>query len=125
MDRRPILLLCLGVLITTAHHCSASEAAYRGIEDDRTNGVKHGLFEIREEARRFIARENLSGGTDWKVLDPNLKIQVPRCAVPLTVKWVPETYGLSAPNVAVTCAGTVGGSWERHWNVFVPVTSER
>lgn len=119
------MLLSLCLLVTTAQNCSASEAVYRGIEDDRTNGVKHGLFEIREEARQFIARENLSRGTDWKVLDPNLKIQVPRCAVPLTVKWVPKAYGLSAPNVAVSCGRTVGGSWEKHWNVFVPITSKR
>jgi len=83
--------------------------------------VKHGLFEIRKEARQFIARENASRGTHWQALDPNLKIFVPRCAVALTVQWVPRTYGLSAPNVAVICSRTVDGSWERHWDVFVPV----
>ncbi|MBB5574334.1 MULTISPECIES: hypothetical protein [Rhizobium] len=103
----------------------ASGTSYHGIEDDRTNGVKHGLFEIREKARQFIASENMSGGTHWEVLDPNLKIQVPRCAVPLTAKWVPKTYGLSAPNVAVTCSRTIDGSSERHWDVFVPVSSKR
>lgn len=125
MDRRRTVLLFLCLLFTTAQNCSASETVYQGIKDDRTNGVKHGLFEIREEATQFIAAENLSRGTHWKVLDPNLKIQVPRCAVPLTVKWVPKTYGLSAPNVAVTCSRTIGGSWEKHWNVFVPVSSKR
>jgi len=125
MDRPRTVLLSLCLMVTTAQNCSASEAVYRGIEDDRTNGVKHGLFEIREEARQFIATENLSRGTQWEVLDPNLKIQVPRCAVPLTVKWVPKTYGLSAPNVAVSCGRTVHDSWEKHWNVFVPVTSKR
>ncbi|MFT4184207.1 MAG: hypothetical protein QM636_20070 [Rhizobium sp.] len=87
--------------------------------------MKHGLFEIREEASRFIDRENISHGTHWHVLEPNLKIQVPRCAAALAVKWVAKTYGLSAPNIAVTCSKTVGGSWERRWTVFVPITSKR
>lgn len=125
MDRWRLILLSLCLSGGTAQNCAASDTAYRGIEDDRSNGVKHGLFEIREEARQFIARENLSRGTHWETLDPNLKIFVPKCAVPLTAKWVPKSYGLSAPNVAVTCRRTVDGSWEKHWDVFVPIRSKR
>ncbi|UWU25157.1 hypothetical protein N2601_23790 (plasmid) [Rhizobium sp. CB3060] len=125
MTRWQTLFLSLGLFAGVAPTCLASSLAYRGIEDDRTSDLKHGLFEIREEARQFIARENMADGTRWEALDPNLKIQVPRCAVPLTVKWVPKTYGLSAPNVAVTCSRTIDGSWEGHWNVFVPVRLKR
>jgi|GEM_PF-2456344 len=125
MNRWRILFLSLPMLAGAAPNCSASGVTYHGIEDDRTNGVKHGLFEIREEARHFIASENVSRGTHWETLDPNLKLQVPRCAVALTVKWAPKTYGLSAPNVAVTCSRTIDGSWERRWEVFVPVRLKR
>jgi len=125
MDRWRLILLSICLSAGATQNCSASNTVYRGIEDDRSNGVKHGLFEIREEARQFIARENLSRGAHWQALDPNLKIFVPRCAIPLTVRWVPKSYGLSAPNVAVTCRRTVDGSWEKHWDVFVPVRSKR
>jgi hypothetical protein len=47
MDRPRTVLLSLCLLATTTQNCSASETVYRGIEDDRTNDVKHGLFEIR------------------------------------------------------------------------------
>ena len=125
MDRWRLMLLALCLFAGAAQNCSASNIAYRGIEDDRSSGVKHGLFEIREAARQFIARENASRGIHWEALDPNLKIFVPRCAVPLSVQWVPKTYGLSAPNVAVICSRTVRGGWEKHWDVFVPIRSKQ
>lgn len=53
------------------------------IETDRSTEYKQGLFEIREEARRFIAQENVSEHEQWNVLEPNAKVLVPRCAVPL------------------------------------------
>ena len=51
---------------------------------------------------------------------PNNKVLVTRCAKALQVRWVPESHGLSAKSVAVTCARTVGGP-AGHWKVFVPV----
>lgn len=121
MDRWRSVFLSGLLSAGVAQNCSAANIAYRGIEDDRSSAVKHGLFEIRQEARQFIASENVSRGTHWEALDANLKILVPRCAVPLTVRWVPKSYGLSAPNVAVICSRTIDGSWEAHWDVFVPV----
>ncbi|EJZ18862.1 hypothetical protein RCCGEPOP_23287, partial [Rhizobium sp. Pop5] len=61
------------------------------IETDRSTPEKHGLFEIREQARRFIAQENARGQEQWDVLEPNAKVLVPRCAVPLRAEWTPKS----------------------------------
>jgi hypothetical protein len=47
MNRWRILSPSLPLLAGAAPNCSASGVTYHGIEDDRTTGVKHGLFEIR------------------------------------------------------------------------------
>lgn len=99
----------------------AASALATTLDEDRTRGSIHGLFEIREAAVRFIAAENLKNQTTWQVLEPNRKILVARCAVSLRVKWVPKSYGLSGSNVAVVCSRTVEPRPQNTWQVFVPV----
>ncbi|MDN2678468.1 hypothetical protein [Janthinobacterium sp. SUN033] len=99
-----------------------SSALAATLDEDRTRGDIHGLFEIREAAVQFIAAENSKNGTSWQVLEPNRKILVTKCAAALRVKWVPQSYGLSGFNVAVSCAKTVKPTTQKKWEVFVPVS---
>ncbi|WP_211440905.1 hypothetical protein [Collimonas humicola] len=98
--------------------------AYRGIPDDHTAADRHGLYEIREEARKFVAVENAQNLSAWEIRDPNLKIVVPRCAVPLKTKWTPKDRGLSSKSVWVICELTVDKQYKK-WDVFVPVALPR
>ncbi|MBJ2154202.1 hypothetical protein [Variovorax sp. IB41] len=98
-------------------------AAWR-IETDRSTAEMHGLFEIRQEARDFVAKENARTHSGWVALDPNMKILVPRCSVPLETRWTPKSYGLTGRNVMVTCARAVGTTLQK-WNVNVPVTRKK
>lgn len=107
-----------GSLFLVAGIASALAAT---LDEDRTRGDIHGLFEIRETAVKFMAAENAKNGTRWQVLEPNRKILVAKCALPLHVTWVPKSHGLSGPNVAVSCARTVKPAPQHKWNVFVPV----
>ncbi|WHO75463.1 hypothetical protein [Rhizobium sp. BT03] len=91
------------------------------IETDRSTEYKNGLFEIREEARRFVAQENAKGPQQWDVLEPNAKVLVPRCAVPLRAQWTPKRLGRSEPSVMVICATAVANDVMSHWDVPVPV----
>ncbi|CAN7637575.1 hypothetical protein LJR258_004817 [Rhizobium sp. LjRoot258] len=91
------------------------------IENDRSTSDKHGLFEIREEARRFISKENAEGLQQWDVLEPNLKTFVPRCAVPLKAQWTPKSLGLSRRSVMVICTSAIANVAMENWSVHVPV----
>jgi hypothetical protein len=102
----------------------ASTALASSLDDDRTRGDIHGLFEIRDAAVQFIAAENSKNGTSWQVLEPNRKILVTKCAAALRVKWVPKSHGLSGANVAVSCARTVKPAIQDKWEVFVPIAKE-
>ena len=113
-------------LLVWATHCFSST----GIEDMRSNDVVHGLYEIREEARRFVAQENArSHQDDWEALDPNLKVLVPRCAVPLKARWheiwwfdngaESKLLKRSRRVIAVECTRTVSPA--QKWDVHVPV----
>ena len=97
---------------------------YRGIDDDHTTSGKHGLYEIREEARKFVARENAKNLTNWEVLDPNLKIVVPRCITPIKTKWATKDRGLSSKSVWVICGQTADVHYKK-WDVYVPVALPR
>lgn len=99
----------------------ASSALAGTLDEDRTRGDIHGLFEIRDAAVQFMAAENAKNGTNWQVLEPNRKILVTKCAVALRVQWVPKSHGLSGPNVAVSCAKTVKPTIQDKWKVFVPI----
>ena len=100
--------------------CVACLAAW-SIDTDRSTPDKHGLFEIREEARRFVAQKNAKGREQWDVLEPNAKVLVPRCAVPLQAQWTPKSLGRSKASVTVICAAAVPNGVMRRWDVHVPV----
>ena len=118
-----LLPLCLLIWTT---HCFSST----GIEDMRSNDAVHGLYEIQEEARKFVARENATNPlSKWEALEPNLKVLVPRCAVPLKARWHEiwwfdnragsEPLKRSRRVIAVECTRTVSPA--QKWDVHVPV----
>ncbi|MBB3916793.1 hypothetical protein GGQ65_004102 [Rhizobium fabae] len=104
----------------TLSGCVACLASW-SIETDRSTPEKHGLFEIREEARRFIEQENARKHQQWDALEPNAKVLVPRCAVPLQAQWTPKSLGRSQPSVMVICPAAVPNTVMNHWDVHVPV----
>lgn len=118
-------LLPLALLAGSAQ-CLASTS----IDQMRSNDVSHGLYEIREEARNFVARENARNRDQWEALEPNLKVFVPRCAVPLKARWdairwhaVSKSGELSQRSrrvVAVACTRTTVSA-SPAWDVHVPV----
>lgn len=116
IDSRSLLL---PLLLLASARCFASWS----IEADRSTAEIHGLFEIRQEARDFVARENAATRGEWVALDPNMKILVSRCSVPLETRWTPKSHGLTGRNVMVTCKRTVGSP--QKWSVNVPVARGR
>ena len=107
------------LLLLASARCLASWS----IETDHSTAEMHGLYEIREEARSFVAKENAKGQSGWVALDPNLKVVVPRCSVPLKTQWTPKSYGLTGRNVMVICTQAVGPM--QKWNVHVPVARNK
>ncbi|ARQ61678.1 hypothetical protein Kim5_PC00267 (plasmid) [Rhizobium sp. Kim5] len=67
---RPVNLRLHGTSQSACVLCLASWS----IDTDRSTSDKHGFFEIREEARRFISQENAK--EQWDLLEPNAKVLV-------------------------------------------------
>lgn len=119
----PLLWLAASV------HCLAASS----IEGMRSSDTVHGLYDIREAAREFVARENAETQGTWEAMEPNLKVLVPRCAVPLTarwdtIRWLSNARGgkLSEHSrrvISVVCARAVNPA--QKWDVHVPVTQRR
>lgn len=91
------------------------------IEQSRSTSEHEGLYEIRQEARKFLAAHNKKNRTKFQALDPNLKAQYPKCSTRMTVAWVPKNYGLSSPAVFVRCKKSVS-KHDRKWEAIVLVS---
>ena len=76
------------------------------IDQLRSTETVHGLYEVREAARKFVADENARNNTHWEALGPNLKAQVAKCVAPLSAKWAPKSAGMSGKNVLISCSKT-------------------
>lgn len=104
----------------TAH--SLSGFCFNIIEDMHSTNTSHGLYEIREEAIKFIAMQNAINHTNWEIDDPDFRMSVPRCLVPLKVKWVSESNGLPNKSVMVYCTETsTEYSKEGQWNITLNI----
>lgn len=88
--------------------------------DNRTNDVNHGLWNIREQAIDFLYYERINHHIFRSALEPNLKIVVPRCSIPLRAIWAPEYQGLHRYTVSVICDKTIPNSFVAKWSVAVP-----
>jgi|GEM_PF-1084197 len=88
----------------------------------RNNELNHGLYEIRAEAKDFLDRQNAREGTDWRPIDPDIRIMVDRCAIPLRSEW---TIFESRTSVLVSCGRTVAAASQRRWDLPVSIGSDR
>ena len=84
----------------------------------RSNAETHGLYEIREDVRAFIRKENERNKTEWVAGDPDIRMYAPRCAVPLRIHWRRDERRRS---VEVVCTRTVKGAPEKNWQLPVPI----
>lgn len=120
-NKTPSLLSAITLLFGYSTICFSKDTT-DPIDQWHSTSTIHGLYEIREEARKFISNQNSTNHTKWVVLDPNYKIIVPRCLVPLKVKWAPKSYGLSQKSVLVYCTKSISTNNElKEWDVTVPV----
>lgn len=85
----------------------------------RTTAHVHGLYEIREEARRFLRNQPRKKAGPWVAVGPDIRMQVPLCAVPLRSRWARESdHTEYLPGVLVTCRKSVDMK-APNWSVFV------
>lgn len=114
MFRRAWLAILPGLVLGV--NCLAAGSS---LDDWRPNDVIHGVYEIDQAARAFVAAENARNHTGWTVAEPNLKTVVARCAVPLEIRWgeihlfAPDGRELARKVVEVACLKPVSGeSWK-------------
>lgn len=100
-------------------------AAGSSLEAFRSSESIHGLYEIDQAARAFVAAENARDDTAWTVAEPNLKTLVARCSVPLDARWgeihlfAPDGRELTRKVVEVVCPKPVNG---KAWTVSLRVS---
>ena len=83
-----------------------------------------GMYEVREEARKFLARQTPPVGGPWVALLPDVRTFVPTCAVPFRTRWAVATdRGASIPGVMVACPKSTDKAY-RKWSVFVGASAK-
>lgn len=117
---RALILLALA----GASNHSFADGSRDGVAADpllkyRTTARHHGLYEIHAEASRFLRSQPQKKTGPWIAAGPDIRMQAPRCAVPLRSRWArasdnPENF----PGVLVICKKTVNKS-DPKWSIFV------
>lgn len=70
----------------------------------RTTTDIHGLYEIREEARRFLRTQPRKKTGRWVAVRPDIRAQVPLCLVSLRSRWARKSDNTeNLPGVMVIC----------------------
>lgn len=119
LSRRAVIALAC---IISAGNGLASDAEIDPLLRYRSDAVTHGLYEIREEVREVVRKENAKNKTNLVAGDPDIRMYAPRCAVPLQIKWRHDERRRS---VDVICTRTVKGSYEKKWDLPVPIRAEK
>lgn len=121
--RGALTVFAFAIALAIAGPCSAD-----GIPKDdpdepllryRTTADHHGLYEIREEARKFLRSQPRKTTGAWVAVGPDIRMQAPRCAVPLKSRWgraFDNTENL--PGVLVICKKTIDKK-DPKWSIFV------
>lgn len=112
-------MVCALFAISTLTH--AGDTVTGTIKDDRSTNAKHGLYEIQQTAAEFVRLHNKRYRTALVVGEPDLRIMVPRCAVPLSTKWGPPATRETNRVAVVSCRKTVPGPGKQRWAVDVTV----
>ncbi|QIQ20890.1 hypothetical protein [Zophobihabitans entericus] len=111
----PLVILLFPLYLT------ASQPTYSQM--DEGNETIHGLKFINEKAVQFMDQYNLKNNTSWVTSEPNAKIVVPKCTVPLQAKW----FRLAGHPVnrfwyiQISCDKTVDENY-KDWQVKIPTT---
>jgi hypothetical protein len=87
----------------------------------RGNAQVHSLYDIREAARAFLTRASVGRKVAYRPMDPDIRVVVPRCLVPLTARWARKTIEYDQPGVEVVCKRSVNKKYDHSWDVFVPL----
>ena len=109
---------CVALALALARPCFAREEPTELLKY-RTTLQDHGLYEIHQEARKFLSRQPRKKSGDWVAVGPDIRMQVPRCAVPLRTRWARESDNKeNLPGVLVICKKTIDRK-EPNWAVLV------
>lgn len=85
----------------------------------RTTARHHGLYEIHSEASRFLRSQPQKRTGPWIAAGPDIRMQVPRCAVPLRSRWARKSDNTDGmPGVLVICKKTVNNR-DTSWSTFL------
>lgn len=85
----------------------------------RSTARVHGLYEIQAEASRFLRHQPQKKTGPWIAAGPDIRMQVPRCAVPLRTRWARASDRTEyLPGVLVICRKTVNRK-DPSWSIFL------
>lgn len=115
--------LLFALMVCLSAGAVGAESTAWAIEQSRSTNNIHGLYEIQQEAQAFLQNENKRRGTDFYVGEPNLKVLVPTCAVPLKAKWATPKH-TRVYTVVVSCRKAIPENYGKaKWDVDVSAFS--
>lgn len=122
-----INLLIAFILFSLVTGCT-NASAQTFVEKDHGDDIRQGLKYVNEQAIEFIKAHNLQYQTNFRSLQPDPRIMVYKCLVPMHTKWVkdvPDTIGVNHNiwYLQVSCSKTTAENIEdKQWTIDIPTT---
>lgn len=106
------------------------------VQEDLGNKTDQGLKYVNDRAIELIHAYNQQNHTNWESLEPDARIGIEKCAVPMIATWLdpskeePYKNEYYSPNlwyVKVTCSKTIAYKDYpngRNWDIIIPTTRQ-
>lgn len=120
-NSRAALVLVLACAITPRCFADGVQSAQ---PDDpllryKTIGGMQGMYEVGEEARKFLRRQPPPAKGAWVALLLDVRTFVPTCAAPFRTRWaVAADHEDGMPGVMVICPKSTDKTYKK-WTAFV------
>lgn len=109
------LILCIAISLS----CTACNSKKTYVEKHQGDSEIESLNTINLAAIALIDEYNKNHKTEWLSLEPNAKVLVEKCKVPLTTDWIYEIENNKKYwSVIVKCSDAVNNT--DGWSVKVP-----
>lgn len=113
------MMLALAMVVASAARADGASDRDDPLSRYRTTASHHGLYEIQAEASRFLRHQPQKKTGPWIAAGPDIRMQVPRCAVPLHTRWARASDRTEyLPGVLVICRKTVNRK-DPSWSIFL------
>lgn len=98
------------------------------VQEHTGDKYRQGWKYVNDVSKDFVKHQNAKNGTKWRVFEPDGRMMVGRCQVPMKAQWATvkpkQTFyhsNVKMWHIKVSCTNAVTKvTGKKHWEIFIP-----